>query len=54
MYTFMLSYSQACEPHATVFHKILQALAITDLMNQVWKLWWSGRCSIWPVNVEAL
>jgi len=42
MFIFMLSYSQACEPNATVFDKLLRALTTFDLMSQVLKLSWSG------------
>jgi len=54
MFIFMLSYSRACEPHAAVFDKLLQALTASNLMSQVLKLWWSSWCFIWPVCKEAL
>lgn len=38
MFIFVLFYSQACEPYVAVFHKLLWALTMSDLMRQVLKL----------------
>jgi len=38
IFIFMLSYSQACEPHAAVFDKLLRALTMFNLIRQVLKL----------------
>jgi len=54
IFVSMLSYSQACKPHAIVFDKLLQALTMSDLMSRVWKLWCSGRCTIFPICEKAL
>jgi len=38
----MLSYLQACEPHAVAFDKLLRALTASDLRSQVVKVKWSS------------
>jgi len=35
IFIFMLSYSQACEPYAMVFDKLLRAMIVSDLMSRV-------------------
>jgi len=38
MLNFMLSYSQACKPHAVMFDMLLRALTVFDLVGCISKI----------------